>query len=50
MKPDPLFGAREYHAYGGLILVALGISYMLWGIALVGAALWYMGTFRAGGA
>ena len=42
-KPD----AEDFHVYGGVVLVGVGVSLMLWGLAIAGGMLWYMGTFRA---
>ena len=39
---------RDLHVYGGLALVAYGLG--SWGLAVVGAALWWYGIFRMRGA
>lgn len=44
-KPD----AEDFHVYGGLALIGVGVTLAAWGLAVVGAMLWYLGTFRIKG-
>lgn len=42
------FDFRDLNIYGGLLLVGLGLGLLSWGlgIAVVGAALFYLGVWR----
>ena len=44
-KPD----AEDFHVYGGMFMVGVGISFQSWGVAVVGAMLWYLRVFRVKG-
>lgn len=39
---------RDFHIYGGLLLVAVGLTgaFGWWGVAVPGAALFYLGVWR----
>jgi hypothetical protein len=44
-RPD----AEDFHVYGGMVLVGVGLTFALWGLAVVGAMLWYLRVFRVKG-